>query len=292
MAKSWRVARAIENAKRAAESLPEHVSPLSGAVPEAKSAIAALDAFAAAYYQEANTEDGRRAGGLNGHLSVARLLVLEPLLVKRVADVLVGQGALYHRLHHLNAILDRYAAAIGLPKSEMPIYRLFDTIMSGVPPLQRARELYAAALAIDPGNGQASFNLAGIAALEGVAGADELYQAAARNAPDLAFHAALRRAALREAAGDAAGAAGLYVEAARGLSHLGAWQENAARCLRRSGRIIEALEHYNRSLDWVRQPGAEFLTAPPSPIETAGADYADNPRTAPPLNLIDRRAPA
>jgi tetratricopeptide (TPR) repeat protein len=236
----------------------------------------------AAYYRDASTEDGRRAGGLNGHLSVARLLILEPPLIKGIANVLVYQGALYHRLHYMSEIVDRYTAAIVLPKSEMPIYALLDSITSGVSPLHRAREFYVAALTVDPGHSWARFNLAGIIAVEGGTGADELYQAAARDMPLLAPHASLRRAALREAAGDVAGAADLYVAAASGLDHLGVWHENAARCLRRCGRIADAMEHYNRSLEWVRQPGAEFLVVQPAPHHIAGSDYADYLVTAPP----------
>jgi hypothetical protein len=81
------------------------------------------------------------------------------------------------------------------------------------------------------------------------------------------------------------GAADLYVAAASGLDHLGAWHENAARCLRHCGRLNEALEHYHRSLDWVRQPGAEFLVMSRPPRQAAGGDYAENPSAALPSGV-------
>jgi tetratricopeptide (TPR) repeat protein len=233
--------------------------------PSDLTALTALDVFLAANFREATTEDAQRSGGLNGHLSVARLLVLEPPLAKGVADILVAQGALFHRLHYLSSMLERYAVLAKLPREDMPIFRMVGFATGKTPGLQRARELYTAALAADRDHGFAAFNLAGIAALEQSPDADELYQRAGRSNAFLRAHAALRRAAIKERQEDWAHAAELYVEAAVGLGHIGPWHENAGRCMRRAGRAEEALVHYERALEWRLQPGAEFTTHPPTP---------------------------
>ena len=259
---------AIQVAAEQVAPVPAH----SASAPQPEPVLAALDAFLAAQFREATTEDAQRFGGLNGHLSVARLLILQPPLVRGVADVLVALAALYHRLHHLAEALEHYATLTGASKEDMPIFRLIGAIAK-VPPAQRARELYAAALVADGDHAWAAFNLATLRALGAEDGADELYRQAAQRDAFLRPYAALRRASLAERRDDWTAAAALYVEAAAGIPHLGPWHENAARCLRRCGRVEEALRHYERALDWVLQPGAEFIIHPPIPH---AATYAEN----------------
>jgi hypothetical protein len=66
------------------------------------------------------------------------------------------------------------------------------------------------------------------------------------------------------------------------LKTLGEWQENAARCLRRCGRYVEALHQYSLSLDWYQRPGAEFLVTLSSAEAKAPSEYAIDPGTIPP----------
>lgn len=244
---------------------PGEQPPQSAAPALPDSALVALDAFLAAQFREATLEDVQRVGGLNGQLSVARLLILRPALLRGAADVLVVMAALDHRLHHLTEDVERYRAQVGLKRQEMPVFRLIDAASPAMPPLRRARELYEAALAVDPGHALAAFNLATLRELTGEAGAAELYRLAGERDGFLRPHAALRRAALEENAERWDEAAALYVEADAGLKRLGPWHENAARCLRRCGRVAEALQHYERALDWTRQPGPEFIIHPPEP---------------------------
>jgi tetratricopeptide (TPR) repeat protein len=126
------------------------------------------------------------------------------------------------------------------------------------------------------------FNLAGLKTLEGCPEeGGMLYQKAALKEVSLKPHAALRRAAIAEAAGDWSGAAELYLEAFDRLDNLGEWHENAARCLRRCGRINEALEHYYRAFNWLRRPGAEFIIPQSSARRVESSNYATNPATTP-----------
>ena len=246
---------------------PPVAEPAAAAVPVQQSVVASLDTFLKNYFEEASKEDASRAGGLNGHLSVARLLELDEPLLGGTAAVLVSMGALFHRLHYFKEITDRYCDAIGLPQTDMSVEALIDSLTDGKAPLQRARELYEAALLVDPGSAQAMLNLAGVRTLEGNGkDADRLYRAAAQQDPSLAGHVALRRAALCEAAQQWSDAARLYLDAAAVLGAMGEWHENAARCLRQCGRYDEALQQYYLALDWFRRPGVEFFVARPQAL--------------------------
>jgi tetratricopeptide (TPR) repeat protein len=236
------------------------VQPQSTA--QAQTVVATLDTFLKNYFDEASKEDASRAGGLNGHLSVARLLDLEPPVADGVAAVLVSYGALYHRLHYFKEITDRYCDTIGLPKADMPVEALIDSITKERAPLLRARDLYGAALLVEPTSARAMLGLAGVRTLEGMPdAADRLYKEAANQDPSLEGHVALRRAAICEAAEKWSEAADLYLKAAEKLEVMGEWHENAARCLRRCGRFEESLRHYYLALDWFRRPGVEFFVA-------------------------------
>ena len=248
--------------------------------PTTNGILKSLNAFVEAYFRDASSESIKLAGGLNGHLALSRLLLIQQPLGKGLADVLVSMGALFHRLYYLRDILERYTATLEVSREEIPVLALIDQTTGGFPPLERASALYHAALAADSAHAQARFNQAAILALSDVTAAHAQYELAAHAEPSLSGHVALRRAALLEAAQNWSSAADLYIEAYRELKDLGPWHKNAARCLRFAERFEQSLFHYEHSLNWVRQPGAEFVVTPPLILSAKGADYALNPTVA------------
>lgn len=230
----------------------------------------ALALFAKAYNRDLESEDHRKYGGLNGHLTLGRL-VAHGQIRNLAREFLYDEATLLHRVYLLILIGNEYAAALGVAPDEIAWLAEIEKTTRGRDLLADAARLYEAVIGLEADYRKAWQGVGEVRLLQGNLGeAEKCFERS--HAIEPTGDATLRLAAIREMQGNISQAARLYQESsARMGGELGTYHRNAGRCLRQAGRHAEALAHFEKAMGWSRWLGPEF-NMEPLPITQVGID--------------------
>lgn len=257
----------------ARQALAELASPPGSAASEEMNSVTAAANLVAAIVKEGKSEDGHWTGGLNGQLALSRLLIGRPAYHKAVAVLLAQEAALIRKFDTIHRIVRDYESSRPLLDGEIAYGRLIKLELERSSGLGSAARLYQLATQFDPDQGLVEYSL-GAALSE--SGADEQpschFRCAAELAPDLEPYVIMLEAAASEREGADKDAARLYLQAAERLTSLGRLHATVASCLRRSGKIEAALDHYEKAISCSRFFPPEFWAVDTS-LSDRGREY-------------------
>ncbi len=239
----------------------------------ATSAGHAMALFAKAYERDLESEDHRRSGGLNGHLTLGRLAGAHAALKATACDLLYYEATLLHRAHLLTIIGTAYAAALGLDPDEVAWIAEVKKAVHGRDLLDDASDIYEGITRVQPHHAMAWYALGLVKLMRpDLRAAERCLERSYAVSRGLQPWAMMRLAVICEIRHDYRKAADLFQAATTALGgDIGAYHRNAGRCLRLAGRVAEALPHYQKAMGWSRWLGPEFFVNP-LPIAEADLD--------------------
>jgi tetratricopeptide (TPR) repeat protein len=221
-------------------------------------------------------EDAYSQGALNGQFYLQRVERWEPTFRKTLADVLAFHGAVQHKLHWMQRIVD-YGQRRGAPIGADVMPRL--NSRQGLRSEKAAERYYRLALELDPDCARALYNLGSLLAERGDVDAaiGHLDRAALVQSHYLPY-ADLRAASLLQSAGRKAQAAERWKKLAARPYNFGQKQYWLAIGLRAAGDIDAALSEIDRCLECHHYYAPEFSELrlpepafPPKPSPSPGA---------------------